>query len=210
MNKGLFITFEGIDGAGKSTQIAFLKDYLESLGKNVILTREPGGTEIGNKIRGILLDKNNAALCSMAELLLYYADRAQHVSEQILPALEDGVFVICDRFYDSSFAYQKAGRGIDSSILMQLNEMTVKEAEPDLTFILDLPTKLSDERVRSRGEELDRLELESFTFKENVRQGFLDQAKNYPERITVLNALDSKEAIFKIIKLAVSEKINGI
>lgn len=195
MNKSLFITFEGIDGAGKSTQIAMLKEYLESKGCKVLLTREPGGSNIGNSIRGILLDKSNTAMSPLAELLLYYADRAQHISEVIVPALEDGYCVICDRYFDSSYAYQLAGRRLDDSVLDTLNQMVVDTHMPDITFLMDLSLEESINRVSGRGES-DRLELESLSFKERVRHGFLEQAKKYPQRIAVINAMQSPNAIF--------------
>lgn len=204
MKKGLFLTFEGIDGAGKSTQIAFLKRYLEENGYQVIVTREPGGTEIGNSIRDVLLDKNNTAMSPMAELLLYYADRAQHINETILPSLKKGICVISDRYYDSSFAYQLAGRKIDDKLLNILNENVVKDVEPDMTFFLDIPTNLSEERIRQRGDEMDRLELEGLKFKDSVRNGFLAQAEKYPERIRVINALQTRDEIFAEITANVS------
>lgn len=199
MKKGLFITFEGIDGAGKSTQINLLKEYFENKGVTVYTTREPGGTDIGNKIRQILLDKENTAMCGMAELLLYYADRAQHIKEFINPALESGACVICDRYYDSSYAYQLAGRGINTQILDMLNSIVVKEYIPDVTFLLDIPLEQSDKRMSKRGGEYDRMEIENNTFKQNVRLGFLEQANNNPDRICVVNALQTPEKIFEDI-----------
>lgn len=199
MKKGLFITFEGIDGAGKSTQINMLRDYFEKKGISVVITREPGGTDIGNKIRTILLDKENTALSATAELLLYYADRAQHINECIVPALESGKYVICDRYYDSSYAYQRAGRGIDISVLDKLNSIVVKNAEPDITFLLDISLASSESRITSRGEARDRLEAESNTFKQNVREGFLEQARRSPDRIRTINAMQSPDKIFEDI-----------
>ncbi len=196
MEKGLFITFEGIDGSGKSTQINMLKKHLESLGKKVIVTREPGGTDIGTKIRSILLDKNNTAMCSLAELMLYYADRAQHVNEKIIPALNQGIYVISDRYFDSSYAYQRAGRGLDISVLDTLNSLVCKEAMPDITFLLDIPLDSSEKRISSRGEERDRLELESMAFKAAVREGFLKQAELSKGRIQIINALETPEEMF--------------
>lgn len=199
MKKGLFITFEGIDGAGKSTQINMLRDYLEKKGMSVVITREPGGTDIGNKIRTILLDKENTALSATAELLLYYADRAQHINECIVPALESGKYVICDRYYDSSYAYQRAGRGIDISVLDKLNSIVVKDAKPDITFLLDISLASSESRITSRGEARDRLEAEGNTFKQNVREGFLEQARLCPDRIRTINAMQSPDKIFEDI-----------
>ncbi len=205
MNKGLFISFEGIDGAGKSTQIDMLKSHLENLGYNVIVTREPGGSELCNKIRDILLDKNNTDLCSMAELLLYYADRAQHINEVILPHINSGGCVICDRYYDSSYAYQLAGRKIDESILDILNNMVVADADPDITFLLDLTLEVSLKRVSGRGES-DRLELESNAFKQRVRDGFLHQAQKHKNRICVVDAAQTPKAIFEDILAGLQER----
>lgn len=198
MKKGLFISFEGIDGAGKSTQIAMLKKHLENNGFNVIVTREPGGSDICNKIRDILLDKNNTELCSMAELLLYYADRAQHINEVILPNINNGTCVICDRYYDSSYAYQLAGRKIDEAVLDTVNNLVVGEIHPDITFLLDLPLNVSEQRVSGRGES-DRLELENTDFKQRVRDGFLLQAKKYPDRICIVDATLTPNKIFEQI-----------
>lgn len=198
MKKGLFISFEGIDGAGKSTQIDMLKKHLENNGFNVLVTREPGGSDICNKIRDILLDKNNTELCSMAELLLYYADRAQHINEVILPNINNGTCVICDRYYDSSYAYQLAGRKIDEAVLDVINGLVVGEVHPDITFLLDLPLDVSEQRVSGRGE-CDRLELENTDFKQRVRNGFLSQAKKHPDRICIVNATLSPDKIFEQI-----------
>lgn len=198
MKKGLFISFEGIDGAGKSTQINMLKKHLESKGLDVIVTREPGGSTVCNKIRDILLDKNNTELCSMAELLLYYADRSQHINEVILPNINNGTCVICDRYYDSSYAYQLAGRNIAESVLDVINGLVVGDVNPDITFLLDLPLDVSEQRVSGRGE-YDRLELESIDFKQRVRDGFLLQAKKYPDRICIVDATLTPDKIFEQI-----------
>lgn len=195
MKKGLFISFEGIDGAGKSTQINMLKKHLENKGFDVVVTREPGGSDICNKIRDILLDKNNTELCSVAELLLYYADRAQHINEVILPNINNGTCIICDRYYDSSYAYQLAGRKIDESVLDVVNNLVVGEINPDITFLLDLPLDISEQRVSGRGES-DRLELESIDFKRRVREGFLAQAQKHPNRICVVDATLAPNEIF--------------
>ena len=201
MKKGIFITFEGIDGAGKSTQRNMLRSYLEKKGKTVVVTREPGGTDIGGKIRALLLDRTNTGMCGMAELLLYYADRAQHINEFILPELNAGKCVICDRYYDSSYAYQLAGRGIDISALDELNDMVVKNVKPDATFLLDISPDSSESRIVSRGGEKDRMEEEAYSFKCSVRNGFIEQAKLHPERIHVIDAMQSPEKIFDEILL---------
>ena len=199
MKKGLFITFEGMDGAGKTTQIRLLKAHLEAKGHPVLLTREPGGTPISDRIRALILDVNNTGMDPMAELLLYYASRAQHIQEVILPSLKKGVTVICDRFYDSSYAYQQSGRAIDKAVLDRLNEMVVKDCRPDVTFLLDLPEAESESRLNSRGTQPDRLELENAAFRQRVRQGFLAQAAAEPDRIRVVDASGSVEEIFSSI-----------
>lgn len=205
MKKGIFISFEGIDGAGKSTQIEFLKKHLEKKGHNVTITREPGGSEVCNKIRDILLDKNNTELCAMAELMLYYADRAQHINEVILPCINNGTYIICDRYYDSSYAYQLAGRKIDESVLNAVNSIVVGAVEPDITFLLDLPLDVSEQRVSGRGES-DRLELENIEFKSRVRNGFIAQAQKYPDRICIIDATQSPDKMFEDILAAIESR----
>ena len=143
MKRGLFITFEGIDGAGKTTQIKLLQEYLISKKQPVRLSREPGGTPIGDKIRALILDKSNTDMCPMTELLLYYASRAQHIERVIAPALAQGECVICDRFYDSSYAYQQLGRGIDKKALDALTSMVAENYRPDITFLLDISPEVS-------------------------------------------------------------------
>ena len=138
-------------------------------------------------------------MCGMAELLLYYADRAQHINEFIIPALKSGKYVICDRYYDSSYAYQKAGRGIDISVLDKLNNFVVDGAQPDITFLLDISLDSSESRILSRGEECDRLESENKSFKQSVRNGFIEQARMHPDRIRIINAMRSPELIFNDI-----------
>ena len=207
MKKGLFITFEGMDGAGKTTQIRLLKAHLEAKGHFVLLTREPGGTPISDQIRALILDVNNTGMDPMAELLLYYASRAQHIQEVILPALKKGVTVICDRFYDSSYAYQQSGRAISRAVLDQLNEMVVQDCRPDITFLLDLPEDESKNRLNSRATEPDRLELENAAFRKRVRQGFLAQAASEPDRIQVVDASGSVEEIFAHIARALEQKL---
>lgn len=200
MKRGLFITFEGIDGAGKTTQIKLLQEYLISKKLSVRLSREPGGTPLGDKIRTLILDKNNADMCPMTELLLYYASRAQHIEQVIAPALEHGECVICDRFYDSSYAYQQLGRGIDKKALDALTCMVAEEFHPDITFLLDISPEVSAQRLHTRGNELDRLEEENQKFKEKVRQGFLSQAALEPNRIKIIDASLPVEEIFQQIK----------
>lgn len=184
MKKGIFITIEGPDGAGKSTQIGKIKAFLEQLGRNVIVTREPGGTTISEKIREIILDKNNKEMDSMTEALLYAAARAQHVSQLIKPSLEDGADVICDRFVDSSIAYQAYGRGLGDSV-WKINEYAIKGCMPDITFLLKIPPHIGKERIL--GELQDRIELENIEFHNRVYQGY-EELDRQSERIIAIDA----------------------
>ena len=191
---GMFITFEGGEGVGKTTQITLLKDALEADGRTVVVTREPGGTPIAERIRNVVLDAANAGMAPMTELLLYEAARAQHVEELIRPALERGDIVLCDRFSDSTTAYQGAGRSLNEADLETLHALATGGLEPDLTILLDLAPTMGLERASHRGE-ADRIELESITFHERVREGFLELAARYPERLRVVDATQDVETI---------------
>lgn len=197
--KGIFITFEGIDGCGKSTQTALCREWLESLGKTVLLVREPGGTKIGEKIRGLLLDKNNDGMAPMTELFLFEAARAQIVEETIKPALEEGKAVICDRFFDSSYAYQGCARGLGAEMVSRLNKDATGGLAPDITFFLDISVEKAIMRREGRGGEKDRIESAGDSFQEKVRQGFI-RAASEDERIVTIDASDSPEVIFKQIQ----------
>lgn len=198
---GYFITFEGSEGCGKTTQIEALAKALEAQGKTVLITREPGGTLIGEKIRNLLQDPSHKNdISDMTELLLFSASRAELITSRIQPALSRGEIVICDRFYDSTFVYQGLGRAIDMNIVEQLNQITVGTLKPDLTILLDLDAKIGIERAKSRQSgELDRIENESLTFFEAVRNGYLELAKKEPERFKTIDGLLSVDAIKKII-----------
>jgi len=199
VKKGLFITFEGLDKVGKSTQVEKLADYLKSRKMPVTLIREPGSTEISEQIRNILLDKNNAGLISpMTELLLYNAARAQLVEDIIRPALDKGETVISDRFYDSTTAYQGYGRGIDIGLINSVNMAATGDLVPDLTILMSVgPLKeaISNHRRFQSSSSDDRLERESLEFRERVREGFLEIAKNEPERFLVVDAEDTIENV---------------
>lgn len=192
MSKGLFITFEGPDGSGKTTQIQELKKYLEKNGFNAIITREPGGTPIGEKIRQIILDKNNQEMDYVTEALLYAASRAQHVSQVIKPALEQGRMVICDRFMDSSIVYQGYGRKLGDSVRI-MNEIAVRDCLPDVTFLLKINPGIGKSRIEE-GEQ-DRLELEKMEYHNEVYRGYMELSKQYPERIICIDAGRSIEEI---------------
>ena len=198
---GYFITFEGSEGCGKTTQIEALAKALEAQGKTVLITREPGGTLIGEKIRNLLQDPSHEnEISDMAELLLFSASRAELIASRIQPALKRGEIVICDRFYDSTYVYQGLGRAIGMEIVEQLNQITVGTLKPDLTILLDLDAKVGIERARSRQSgELDRIENESLVFFEAVRNGYLELAKKEPERFKTIDGLLSVDAIKAII-----------
>lgn len=189
---GLFITFEGLDGTGKTTQIHELERRLSESGIPYIKTREPGGTPIAEKVRDIILDPKNIEMCFEAEALLYAASRAQHVSEVIKPALEMGKVVICDRYFDSTLAYQGYARELEIDDLYKINNFAMQDVKPELTFLLDIPADETTERINTR--ELDRLDLEEMDFKKRVRAGFLKIAAFEKERVMVINAsLEIKE-----------------
>ncbi len=190
MQRGKFITFEGTEGCGKSTQIRRFVERLRSGGREVVLTREPGGTLIGEKIRHLLQhDPEALNLTDESELLLFAASRAQLVRELILPALEAGKWVVADRFHDSTTVYQGIGRGLDLAAVRNINRLAVGEAEPDLTFLLDLDAALGHERaIASSGEKEDRIESMPLAFFETVRTGYLDLARAEPDRIAVIDA----------------------
>ena len=192
----MFISFEGTEGVGKTTLIRRIYEYLESQGQEVVLTREPGGTPMAEQIRGLLLSVNHEEqMCNDTELLLMYAARAQHLDQVILPALNAGKTVLCDRFTDASFAYQCAGRGLSQEKLELLNKTFVSRM-PNLTFWLDAPIELGMTRARERGA-LDRFEQEKVTFFEKVRSGYAQLAAQEPERIKRLDASQTADQVFE-------------
>lgn len=191
--RGLFITFEGIEGSGKSTQMVLLSQKLADRGLPVLLTREPGGPPISEVIRSLLLDPERAEMLPQTELLLYSASRAQHTAEWILPALKEGKTVLCDRYYDSTFAYQGAARSQDMDFIHILTEFSTFSTTPDLTFLIDLPVAEGLARIKQR--QLDRLEQEDISFHERVRAQFLDLAKIHADRFVVLDGALSREDI---------------
>ena len=192
----MFISFEGTEGVGKTTLIRKIYDHFLAQGQDVILTREPGGTPMAEQIRALLLSVNHEEkMCNDTELLLMYAARAQHLSQVILPALEAGKTVLCDRFTDASFAYQCAGRGLSEDKLLLLNANFVSRM-PDFTFWLDAPIEIGMNRARARGE-LDRFEQEKVTFFEKVRAGYETLSVRHPERVKRLDASQSPEQVFE-------------
>ncbi|GEM48190.1 dTMP kinase [Deinococcus cellulosilyticus] len=190
----MFITFEGPEGGGKSTQIRMLSAVLESAGHSLVLTREPGGTTTGNKIRQIVLEDVSLQIEPLTEFLLYSASRSQLVREVIRPALQEGHVVLCDRYFDSSLAYQGYGRGLDLRFLQDVTWEATGGLRPHLTFLMDLPPKVGLERAAARGQ-FDRLEQADLQFHERVREGFLNLAAAEPERFYVVDATRTPEEI---------------
>ncbi len=184
---GCFITVEGGEGAGKSSNLDFVRRYLERHGKQPVVTREPGGTSLGEAIRALLLDHRNNKITDDTELLLMFAARAQHLAEVIRPALEQGRWVLCDRFTDATYAYQGGGRGIARERIAQLEKWVQQGLEPDLTLLLDIPVQQGLQRAGQRSIP-DRFEREQIAFFERVRAAYLEQARRYPERYRVIDA----------------------
>jgi len=206
MQRGLFITFEGIDGCGKTTQFRLLAQWLRDQGKDVVETVEPGGTAIGQQIRRILLDPASAEIQPRAELLLYFASRAQNVDQVIRPALDAGRIVLCDRFTDSTLAYQGCGRGLDREVVRDLDRIACRGLKPDVTFLIDIDLETSLMRARRRNERVgpaeSRIDEESAAFHERVRQGYLALAKAEPERIVVIDGAASISEVSQRIREA--------
>ena len=196
--KGRLITLEGIEGAGKSSHMQFIAEKLQQTGKEILLTREPGGTDLGEGIRALLLTKNEEVMFEDTELLLMFAARAQHVQQLILPAMAEGKIVICDRFTDSSYAYQGGGRGISIERIRQLEAWLFSGGlsgfKPDLTLLLDLSVETGLSRARTRGE-ADRFEIETVNFFQNARDTFLSIAQNEPDRVKVIDAEQQLETV---------------
>ena len=189
----MFITFEGTDGCGKTTQIQLIQDFLEKKGYTILTTREPGGQRLGNKLREILLHYDGD-VSSNCELFLYLADRAQHIDTVVAPALAKGTIVLCDRHTDSTIAYQGYGRGLDISRLQELNNIATNGIKPDLTLLFDVSLETGRARV---GKEQDRLESEKNEFFVNVRNGFLELAQKNPQRIKIIDAEKTVEEVFE-------------
>lgn len=207
LEKGLLITLEGIEGAGKSSHIQFIAEQLQQAGRDVLLTREPGGTTLGEGIRDLLLKKNEESMFEETELLLMFASRAQHVQQVILPAINAGKIVICDRFTDSSYAYQGGGRGLSLEKIQQLEKWVFSEAlsgfKPDLTLLLNLSVETGLSRVSDRSE-ADRFEAETVNFFQDVRDIFLKIAQDNPDRVSVIDAEQDlatvQSSILKVLK----------
>jgi dTMP kinase len=195
--KGLFITFEGPEGSGKTSVIEGIKAYFNDLNIDYITTREPGGIKIAEEIRNIILDKENTEMDARAEALLFAASRSQHLNEKVVPALESGKVVICDRFVDSSLAYQGHARGLGIDEVYQINKFGIGETLPDLTIFIDVPPHVGLNRVFSNTRKVDRLDLEDIAFHERVYEGYMIIAKKYHNRFKIVDGTKSKEDVIK-------------
>jgi len=205
---GKFITFEGIEGAGKSTALEFMQKCLQKNGIEVVVTREPGGTKISEAIRKLLLDHNDEVMAADTELLLYFASRAQHIAQVIKPALAAGKIILCDRFTDSSFAYQCGGRGISEKRIEILEQWVHQGLQPDLTILMDLPVSVGRERAKKRSA-LDRIEVEQNSFFEKVRAHYLKRAEKYSKRFRVVDASVPLSQLKKTLQNIINEIVGA-
>ncbi len=197
--KPIFISFEGCEGSGKSTQSKLLASYLEKLGKSTLLTREPGGTDLAEEIRKVLLGGKKIE-DTLTEFVLISAARRDHVEQKIKPALSNGQFVVCDRFFDSSLAYQGYARGLDLKIMHEIKNLTIGEFAPDKTFLIDIDPEVAIERIKSARSGNNHYDAMGIEFHKKVRKGFLEIAKQNPNRIFVINGNRSQEEVFEEIK----------
>lgn len=212
MSRGRLITVDGSEGAGKTTQLVFIQSYLEVLGYRVILTREPGGTALGEAIRSLLLDHRHEGMAFSSETLLMFAARAEHLERVIRPALVAGHWVLCDRFTDATYAYQGGGRGLELEKIQILEDWVQGDLQPDLTLLLDLPVALGLERAGRRSMAADRFEKETLAFFERVRTVYLQRAKRYPARYRIIDAGRSLEAVRAEIEVMLTvwlEQLDG-
>ena len=206
LSKGFFISLEGGEGAGKSTQNKRIIDWLAGQGLEVVETREPGGTIVSEQIRQVLLDTRNAGLGATAELLLMFAARSQLVQEVILPALADGKVIVCDRFADASYAYQGGGRQLGAETVEVVEKLVLKDLRPDLTLLFDIPVEQGMKRVAGRGE-ADRFEVESLRFFERVRDAYLERATADPQRFRVIDASLDEDQVWQQVRHILQEKL---
>jgi len=207
MKKGLFISVEGIEGAGKSTALESVKESLIKAGTEHFQTREPGGTPFAEEIRTLLLKPRDEIVVSESELLLMYASRVQHVEKLIKPKLEKGIHVVSDRFNDATFAYQGGGRQIDLDLIKKLDDWCLKGFKPDLTILLDLPVEVGLDRATKRGEK-DRIEVEKLSFFEAVRAAYLELAKNDAKRFSIIDATQTPELVKQDVLDAINNLLN--
>ena len=208
MVRGKFLTIEGTEGVGKSTNLVFVRDWLQAKGMEVVVTREPGGTPLAEEIRSLLLAKREEQVDETAELLLVFAARAQHIAQVIKPALERGAWVLSDRFTDATYAYQGGGRGLSTHTISQLETLVQHELRPDLTLVLDIDVEQGLNRARQRGE-LDRFESEAISFFERVRLAYRERANLSPENYAVINAGQDLNAVQADISATLSKLCGG-
>jgi dTMP kinase len=208
---GKLIVFEGVEGCGKTTQIQLCSEWLQSLGFSVVVTREPGGTCLGLHLRRLLLEKSpEQAIADRTELLLYAADRSQHVEEELRPNLAAGKIVLCDRYTDSTIAYQGYGRGLDMSLIHKLNSIATDGLESDLTLWLDLDVEVGLDRKRGTSTALDRIEQEAVAFHRRIQQGYAQLATTHPQRIVRIDASTSVEKVQKQIQDVLTQRLKVI
>ena len=198
--KGIFITFEGIDGSGKTTQIELLNSFLKQSGFDVVLTREPGGTDIGDKIRKILLDSKNTGMSYRAETLLFLASRAELVSKVIQPSLNQGKIVICDRFFDSTIAYQGIARQLGAEKILDMSLWATENIIPDLTFLLSIDVWECENRIKNGKKKKDRIEKEEIDFKSKIQEGYMQLAGKNKERFVIVDGCLEIESVFAVVK----------
>jgi len=204
----MFITLEGPEGSGKTTAVEKAVQELQKMGYSVIRTREPGGTEISEQIRNVILDKNNTKMDARTEALLYAASRRQHLVEKVWPAIKEGKIVICDRYLDSSLAYQGGARGLGIDNILNINLFATENTWPDLTLLFDLDPEIGLARIaKNASREINRLDLEKIEFHKQVRQTFLDLAKRYPDRYVIIDAGKSQEEVAKQTLDAILQRI---
>jgi dTMP kinase len=210
MKRGIFVTMEGPEGAGKTTIIQLLAENLEAEGYKILQTREPGGIEIAEQIRSIILDKENVKMDSRTEALLYAAARRQHLVEKVLPALNEGYIIICDRFIDSSLAYQGYARGLGMDQVLAINEFAIEGFMPNLTIYFDIKPEIGLERInRHKNREVNRLDLENLEFHEKVREGYLKLADQFRDRIYKVDASRTVEEVLQEVERKLKEVISG-
>ena len=204
------ITLEGVEGSGKSTLIQYLKELIEGIGKRVIVTREPGGIEISEQIRSVILDTENTKMDGRTEALLYAAARRQHLVERIIPALKEGYVVLCDRFIDSSLAYQGYARGLGIDEVLSINEFAIGSFMPNLTLYLDLDPQIGLSRIhKNKGREVNRLDLEEISFHLKVREGYEEVIKRFPDRIVRVDANQELDKVLSDTKQILLEKLKS-
>ncbi|WP_017316368.1 dTMP kinase [Mastigocladopsis repens] len=207
--KGKLIVFEGVEGCGKTSQIQLTQEWLKSFKTSVVVTRQPGGTELGLHLRKLLLAGDSNSIANRTELLLYAADRSQHVEQVIKPAIQNGAIVLCDRYTDSTIAYQGWGRGLDMNLIHQLNAIATSGLESDLTLWFDVDVEVGLARKRGGGDRLDRIEQETIAFHHRVQQGYVQLHTSYSQRIVRVDATLSKEAVQQKIQAILTSKLQA-